>query len=84
MAARAGKLPKARDLQLHSATDDPSNIYVNEQLSAYNSGLHKKATDLRALGARFVWTNMGRVLVRLDSNSDVVYVKNDAVIDSEI
>lgn len=78
--SRAKKLPATADIGIDGQGKAPNNIYVNEQLTAVNQGLHKRARDLRIKGLKFVWTNAGKVLVRENEQSPIIYVKTLEII----
>jgi len=74
--SRARQLPTTADIGIDGQGKAPNNIYVNEQLTAVNKGLHKRARDLRIKGLKFVWTNAGKVLVRENEQSPIIAEQN--------
>ena len=71
--SRTKNIPTTEDVGLRSGP--AHNIYINEQLTALNKGLHKRARDLRSYGLKFVWTSDGKVLVRESESSPVIHIK---------
>lgn len=58
-------------------------VYVVEHLSAYNRALQAKARAVKKeKGYRYLWTREGRVLLRKDESSPVIWVKNVEVLAS--
>lgn len=56
-------------------TETPvSKIYVNEHLTAYLKGLHKKARDLRP-GVKYIWVREGKILARKAEGFPVITIK---------
>jgi len=76
--SRNRNLPTTQDIGIEKNGVPPNNIYINEQLTAINKGLHKRARDLRPQ-IKFVWTDAGKVLVRETERSAIVHVKNSVV-----
>lgn len=54
------------------------NVYINEQLTAFDKGLHKEARDLTIHSVKFVWTTEGKIVVREREGSTIVHVKDNA------
>ncbi|KAJ8868131.1 hypothetical protein PR048_031940 [Dryococelus australis] len=48
--------------------------------SIHDQSLYKRATDLRQISYKFVWTHYCKVFVKKDKSSCVIYIKNEDVL----
>lgn len=54
------------------------NIYFNDQLTELDAALFRKARAFKLSGEfKFVWTDMGRILMRKTSNSPIIAVRGE-------
>nr|CAH7723888.1 unnamed protein product [Callosobruchus chinensis]CAH7724521.1 unnamed protein product [Callosobruchus chinensis]CAH7737092.1 unnamed protein product [Callosobruchus chinensis]CAH7742699.1 unnamed protein product [Callosobruchus chinensis] len=63
--------------------DSTTPIYVDEELTKETYALFKKAKQLlREKGYKYVWHREGRILARIADGNNVIWVKNQTVLDS--
>nr|CAH7720365.1 unnamed protein product [Callosobruchus chinensis]CAH7731123.1 unnamed protein product [Callosobruchus chinensis] len=62
--------------------DSTTPIYVDEELTKETYALFKKAKQLlREKGYKYVWHREGRILARIADGNNVIWVKNQTVLD---
>lgn len=77
----AKKKEKLRAKHLGFTNNEDQPIFTSEQLTAKGSRLFFLARDLaKSRGYKFCWTNFGKVYVRKEENSTIIWIKNEAQI----
>lgn len=65
--------------------NDQGIIYINENLTLANQILFKKARDKkREIKFKYVWTKNGKIFMRKNDNSKIIYIQHEADLDDLI